>query len=457
MALLIRRHALDATVLATTLVALFSASNASAQASMVRVTHYPAPGKYDVDQMAFHWKPGARFADSTIGLPSSVVFEQVPAGEQVCYVVHGANPLLYSYGMTATDVPVAPSADLDAIVKQIAGLFGPEKTGLDAKLMIVQPEVATKKGPDPADYRALVRSLAVDQLDSAAKIKRASDGALSFATTYADDSTLWESTEATNAAADKIYKQLEAANPEAPVMPEFRALQEFAYAQLIVAHKAVKTAADAMRPGREALAVCKPMPTGRTRFGLTITAKPADATVKPGRKVSAEKETLAQFTLDPEYVERFRIAPGVFVAGLFGQDRDVGVVSGKLTIAPTGRTYSRTGMFAMARGTDYLWPTIGVAKADGSSSVDLFAGVQLRAGNFIFGPEVSVGLGLAWMEVPVGAGSLQPGDPLPDNKKLADVVSRERHFGLGLTFTISGLDLGKGDSAGKGDKATPQK
>ena len=450
---LIRRRTLGATVLATTLFALSSPSSAVGQASTIRVTHYPAPGKSDVDQEAFHWKPGVRFADSTAGLPSSVVLEQVPAGEQVCYVVHGANPLLYNYGMTVTDIPVAPSADLAAIVKQIAGLFPSDQPALNAKAMMAQPALAPKKKGDPADYRKLVRSLAVDQLDSAAQIKRDSDGASSFATTYAADASLWESTEATNAAADKIYKELDATG-EPPILPEYRALQQFAYAELTAAHKAVKAAADAMRPDHEALVVCKPMPTGRTRFGLTIAAKPTDAAVKPGRRVSAEKETLAQFSLDPEYVERFRVAPGVFVAGLFGQDRDVGVANGKLTIAPTGRTYSRTGMFAMARGTDYLWPTIGVAKSEGSSSVDLFAGVQLRAGNFIFGPEVSVGLGLAWMEVPVGAGSLQPGDPLPDNKKLADVVTHERHFGLGLTFTISGLDLGKGDKA---DKQTPQK
>jgi len=411
---------------------------------------------FDVDRAAFHWKPGARYADSTAGLPSSVVLEEVPAGEQVCYVVHGANPLLYSYGMTATDVPVAPSADLAAIVKQIAGLFPNEKAALNAKTLFAQPDLGTRKKPDPAQYRALVRSLAVDQLDSAAEIKRASDEASSFATSYSADALLWESTEATNAAADKIYKQLEGGEGEPP-MPEFRALQQFAYAQLANAHKAVRAAAAALQPDGESLLVCKAMPAGRTRFGLTIMARPADATVKPSRKISGEKETLAQFTLDPEYVERFRIAPGVFIAGLFAQDRDVGVANGKLTVQPTGRTYSRTGMFAMARGTDYLWPTIGVAKSDGSSSVDLFAGVQLRAGNFVFGPEISVGVGLAWMDVPVGAGSLQAGDPLPDNKKLADVVSHERHFGLGLTFTISGLDLGKGDKSDKGDKSTPQK
>jgi hypothetical protein len=98
-------------------------------------------------------------------------------------------------------------------------------------------------------------------------------------------------------------------------------------------------------------------------------------------------------------------------------------------------------MFAMARITDHIWPTLGAATGDGSS-VDVFAGVQLRGGNFIFGPELSVGIGAAWMDVPVGAGTLKQGDALPEAKKLEDVIQRERRFGLALTFAITGFDFG---------------
>ena len=31
--------------------------------------------------------------------------------------------------------------------------------------------------------------------------------------------------------------------------------------------------------------------------------------------------------MNPEYIERFRVVPGVFVAGLFSDDRDVGVIA----------------------------------------------------------------------------------------------------------------------------------
>ena len=426
-------------------------SLAFSQQVTVGVTHYAAPSTAEIDRAAFHWKPGARYQDSTAGMPSSTVLLTVPPGEKVCYTIHGANPLLYQYSMTAVDVPVTPSPDLSAIANELKILVTETDKGKAVHELTVSTDEKKRLSDDVDAYRRKVRDLGVTFLAEAADFKPRSDRQQSFATVYAADSVLWSKVVAKNDSADAEYKKFPAPVQEA--LQDIRALQVFALSELETSHKAIEGAAAVMQPGREALTVCKAMPTGRTRFGLSITARQGLGTLKPARTRSPDKESLASFTIDPEYIERFRVAPGLFVAGLFGQDRDVGVANGKVTIEPTGRTYSRTGMFAMARMTDNIWPTIGVAKADGSSSVDVFAGIQLRAGNFVFGPELSVGVGVAWMDVPVGAGTLKSGDALPDKTKLEDIITRERHFGLGLTFTLSGLTFGKSEKAkDSGDK-----
>jgi hypothetical protein len=418
-----------------------TAAVAGAQQMRVSVTHAAAQSKQGLDANAFHWKPGSPYRDSLPGLPPTVVLAEVAASESVCYVVHGANPLLYTYSATAVDVPVAPNADLAKIAEQIGSLITTMSANPQVKGLVFSPRADTVK----ATYQGLVRILAVDYLKDAARIRRESDGFPSFAVTFARDTALWSRVKTTDAAAEQAYDELKKAGVEASVA-DIRSLQKYAFDNLRHAHEQVETAANLMQPGHEALQVCKPMLKGRTRFGLLIKPRADAAPVVPARRVSADKEELAAFTIDPQYTERFRVAPGLFVAGGFSGDRNVGVADGKLTVEPTGRTYTRTGMAAMARATKYIWPTIAVAKGDGAT-VDLFAGLQLRAGNLVFGPDLSVGVGVAWMEVPIGAKGLRAGDPVPNETKLENIISRERQFGLGVTFTITGLNLGGDKSA----------
>jgi hypothetical protein len=420
-------------VLLTSVFCLAGMRAVAAQRLVVRVTHHPAPSKSELDASAYYWRPGAADRDSIRGLPSATVFQEVAPGDQVCYRIDRANPLLYSYALAAVDVPVAPAADLDKFVSQIEALIK------GAKVAVATPGA---KVDSLALFRERVRQLAVTDLRKSNAIRQGSDTATFFGSVVERDAELWEAATKTSAEAESIYKYLGDAGRDS--VADLKALQELALAQLRAAHQRVAAAAESMMPADaginaiRTLQLCKPMLQGRTRFGVMIKPRTDGPPTSTGRRVTGEKEELAAITIDPRYVERFRLAAGLFVAGGFSGDRNVGVADGKLTIAPSDQTYTRTGMFAMARATDFLWPSIAVAKGDGSS-VDLFLGMNLRSGNLVFGPEVSIGLGLAWMEVPVGAKSLKAGDAVPNDVKLANIISRERQFGLGVTFTITGL------------------
>jgi hypothetical protein len=420
-----------------TCLTLLTAATAGSQQMTVIVRHHPAPLTTDIDAQAFHRLPGRSAADSVNGLPPNIKLAETAPGEQVCYVVQGANPLLYTYSATTVDVPVTATPDTKEIADKFSAII--IKTAPPAPGAVGAAALS-----DLQEYQNRVAVLR-DYLDSASTIKRESDEAASFAEIQARDTKGWAAIQKANQEAEKYYKALPAADRDKDMTKVHESFRAMALEHLKAAHTAVDAAAKQLLPGYNAMQVCRPMLKGRTKYFMTVKAREDAASLKPARRVAKDKEELAGFTLNPEYIERFRVAPGVFVAGLFGDDRDVGVENGTLSITKSSRTYTRTGMFAMGRVTNHLWPTLGAATSDGSS-VDLYLGLQLRAGDFVFGPELSVGAGVAWMDVPVGAGALRQGDALPEAKKLEDVIEKDRRFGLGITFTITGLSFGNKDT-----------
>lgn len=407
---------------------------AAAQGMTVTLTHHQLPDPRAIDSEATYWGPAGRKSTEKGDMPPKVLLIEVPPTEKVCIRIQHANPLLYNYAVSVVEVKVDTSSAVLDLAKQLTDLAAKE-----ARWM------TSSEFPLNGQYLRNVLALA-DRIAQARALHVESDTIADFRRIVSRDSVAWQGMLLADSVAGESWNAL---SPEVKALSRpLRELQLLAMDHLRQLHERVVAASKRMDKGSDALSLCTPMPARRTEFGVKITARTDAAPYKPARSTSANADdVLARFTLEPAYVERFRVEPGLFIAAGFGGDRDVGVSNDVLTIEETSRTYTRTGVFAMARLNYWLWPTLGVAKAEGSSA-DVFLGLQIRAGNLIYGPQLAIGLGAAWMEVPVGAGALAAGAALPDAKKLEDVITRQRQVGFALTFTITGLKLGSGD---KGD------
>jgi hypothetical protein len=157
---------------------------------------------------------------------------------------------------------------------------------------------------------------------------------------------------------------------------------------------------------------------------------------KPGDKV-------VSFEAEPVSTVVFEVVPGALVTSLVSGARTFVVENGVVVGRPAGTAF-HIGGFAMGRWPKTpVWGALGVATSD-TKNPDLFAGLVVRLGNLITGPNLGIGGGVSWTYAPVGLKKGAEGQPLPSGvDKLDDIVDRSYQPGLGVVFTLTGLKLSK--------------
>jgi len=88
-----------------------------------------------------------------------------------------------------------------------------------------------------------------------------------------------------------------------------------------------------------------------------------------------------------------------------------------------------------------FWLALG-AGTDGKSIPSYYLGVDWRPSDVVGAKlNASLGIGLVSAETVVGVSGTAPLQPLPKGKTLDDLLIRERRYGLGVMFSVAGIDF----------------
>jgi hypothetical protein len=198
-------------------------------------------------------------------------------------------------------------------------------------------------------------------------------------------------------------------------------------------------AALADKLGSDQTSLCSsPLKSDRIRVGLSI---------KATTKTDVDRDvgdTVTYVLADPVSTADFELGAGALLAVGINASK-FAVKNGLIAQSFDNGPIFHPGVFAMGRlgVISWLWAAVGAAKGT-VATPDLFIGLIARSGSTVVGTHVSVGAGLALAQVPTGLSQGTVGSALPTNvTDIDNIISRSYKSGLGLTFTVSGLDFSK--------------
>jgi hypothetical protein len=270
-------------------------------------------------------------------------------------------------------------------------------------------------------------------------LKLGSDGEASFETSVARVDSVFREAQEANDTANAYYQRLTVADTQniGFAFTSLRSHQLDTWGRIESIQKEFRDASNMVNDR-----LCVPVGDQRLQVFLTVKAKfvPQEGQILQ-RPVG---DTLVSFEVDPVSTTTFVVAPGAMLSVFVSDEKKYSLEDGVVVEKSDNSPRFLLGVFAMARTlrVPWLWGAIGVSTG-GEGVPDFFFGLVGRFGSSIVGPQMSLGVGLALAYVPVGLEQGAVGEPLPgDIDDINRIVKRELRPGLGLSFTVSGLELG---------------
>jgi hypothetical protein len=401
------------TLTSALLITVAPIARAVGQDAYVYYDHHPGPASLDA-RLSYVGDAGLR-----TGRPPALT---VPSGSQLCIQVVNRNEILYSYAITAKDIPADTIPGLSALIKQLNGALNSVSTRAAAGAT-GEPR---RQSYDP--YLTAVADLYKKLLDIQS-YQQASDTVADFPHAAGEIARLTREAADTNRAATAALGGLGADTNSAEVRL-IRTVHADVWSRIgVIANRfrhALGTLGDPL---------CTRVATSRLRVTLKIAATTADLGGAPQRPTG---DTVLTLVVEPRDDRNVLVEPGTLVSA-FTQDKStIGVRTGVITQAPDHGMGVHAGVFALFRAGTIPWLWVAVGAATGEQLVpDFFIGMAVRGGASLVGGRIFAGVGLALTRVPVGVSQGSVGGALPaDVKKVDDIIQREFRPGLGGFLAI---------------------
>lgn len=365
--------------------------------------------------------PGGDTSRHLRGYPRLVA---VPRAGRFCVQVVEGNPLLYSYTMKAETLKVEQDSALKSFVAALGVLLADNRGFLPAGM--------------PA-YRGRVEALA-KHLQTINMLKWRSD-TTSFTVEWANEREVYQAASAENEAADKAFADNEKGAGQSDDVKEQWALLRVA--QLSLWKEIVKLNDAFVAAGAEyARPQCVDVADRRLKATFSIAAKS-----KPSEKailVRPVGDNLVSAEVEPTETSRIAVGTGLLYGNLdnvpsFSLQKDSVVAKNVGNV-----NVWRPSLFLMLRpwNNPYLWATAGVGTGKDLTMPDQFYGLVTRLGGDLTSHLVTFGLGAIRSAVPSDLKTGSVGQRLPsDVPKLEDNIAYQYKWGVGVVFSLAGLEL----------------
>lgn len=403
--------------------ALYSvAEDARAQDATVFVTHRltsQGPTRETTYRLA-----GEDTARRHAGLPGML---EVPAGSRACVVVENANPVLYSYSLSAKAIKVTAPDSMVASMKLLMGLAQAASPAL-AKMGTTAMIGALPSAAPDTSYAAAVAAVYRPYL-TLADLRAISDSATNLPAIARQVSAVFaDSVKKYNNVADATYDSLKVKTAVQTRMLRAQQLEAFQKASGIATEFA-------MALGRYHDPICTTALTGRSRVVLAVASQ---AGTKDAARATGD--SLIAFTAEAETDQDFEFGAGMVVNALTSHGKNLAVENGVVTEKTADAVLFRPIFFGHYRnwGARWLYATVGTA-VSGKSISDVFLGATSRFGARS-GVGIALGFGLALSEQVVDLKQGRIGDALPkDVSNLSDITTKQLKPGLGIALSLTGF------------------
>lgn len=401
-------------------------SRTEAQDATVFVQHAVKSGEENPVPLRSYQLPGEDEKVRHAGVPTLI---RVPQGGRGCFRVERSNPLLYTYTLGSKILKVETPDTISQVMKQLLAL-APKAAlpgmGFMAADKISAADTAGKYASTVGQLLRITTEMEALKLssDSAADLAMLARRALASGSASAD----------TNSIADGIY------NSMSEGMKKDMGVRMVRAAQLAQAEKGKRLvrefeAVEALLAQR----LCS-APLAKDRLHLTLSIAPKEGVPAANLKRMVGDE-VTSFDVDPVSNTEMDFGPGVILNTLGRPSKSFALEDGKITQGQGEQLLFRPAIMANFRswGPGWLWGSVGVSGSkDGIS--DLFVGATGRFGQQIAGARVSIGIGLAASQLPVGLSKGAVGQPLPEDISSLDKILRKSLVpGLGVILMATGF------------------
>lgn len=358
---------------------------------------------------------------------------EIKSGGQACVVVVNSNAVLYDYSLTSESLSPTTPADLSMIAAALYNLAVGART---------DPNVLETGGPprNATLYYKIVAVLVTD-LRGMQAAKLASDASMPFAVAAGRIDSLYQDARKFDSIADTVYRALVDTDRSQPGVLVAQAEQEEAWKRITIIWKQFS---DAVAKGADPLCVT----VQDEALQVVLTVKPA---VDTGNGFSALRPTgdsVLSFSVNPVSSTSFQVAVGGLVSTLVSDQSVFSIENGVVAQRRDKSPVFQTSVFALGRvwHSHWLWGSIGASVNESGVSA-LFFGLSGQFGVSLVGPQMTLSVGLSLARVPVGLTQGSVGAALPANvTDVNEIVDKQLRPGLGIGFTLTGLDLGSSQS-----------
>ncbi len=371
-----------------------------------------------------------------IGLSAKGDHLPVAEGGKFCIRIIHANPLLYTYASSSKELS---SAQPSGLADLLAGLAPFSKAYLTASIGAAGADGSTHTIDGLNKYSADVNQLLLQQTNLA-KLKIESDKIPRFDSTAAMAANFAATARNKDAEATKAYgaalEEAKGSESQKMIVENLHSLQQTTMTA-IVASAEEFTAAAAHTDDL----LCTDVKDKDLHVVLGITSKhPKGAT--PFRKAGDE---LVGVDIEPQSTTAFEVGTmGMLSLNL--PRKTFAIQNGVIAEGRDSSVDRKVGVLALGRlwPVSWLWTAIGVSKGK-DPSPDVFLGFVARSGWKLTGVHVGLGVGLMLANVPVGLGSdAKVGSALPAKvENLDKIIIRDYRPGVGVTLSLTGLQLSK--------------
>lgn len=365
------------------------------------------------------------------GLPPRL---EVPQGEQVCFRIENANPLLYLYSLTAKPIVATESVEVTELVALLAKMMPiMPKAKAAPYTSLGIPMARRDPGPSLREYQEMVGAIAANlRMIQLAKL---SSDRQSLEVAKQEIDSLIEGAREENKRAEEALRTLDTNDQ---VGTQLATQLRISIMEQIESLAREVESAWTQRTNP----ICSDKVDGKA-LSITLAIRSrADSGFKPARPVG---DAVAIIEGTPSDQRRYMVSAGGMASSLIAGQRQFGVVDGVVTESQDRAVRFLPMAYISGRATSdsWLWGTIGTS-VDDEGVQGLFFGLTGQFGVAIIGPSMSLGVGLSLARVTTGLNKGTVGAPLPDGIESVDAItSSALRPGLGVTFTITGLSIGK--------------
>lgn len=401
-------------------------SGTEAQDATVFVQHALKSGEENPILVQSYQLPGGDENVRHAGVPTLI---RVPQGGRGCFRIERSNPLLYTYALGSKILKVEKPDTISQLMKQLLAL-APKAAlpgmGFVAADRISAADTAEKYASAVGQLVRITTEIEAMKLssDSATDIAAFARRVLVSGSAFAD----------TNYIADDIYESMSEG------MKKDMGVRIVRSAQLTQAEKGKRLVKEfeAVEALLEQRLCSAPLAKDRLQLNLSIAPKEGVPASNLRRIVG---DAVTSFEVDPVSNTEMDFGPGVIMNTLGRPSKSFALADGKITQGTGEQLLFRPAIMANFRswGPAWFWGSIGVSGSkDGIS--DLFVGAAGRFGQQIAGARVSIGIGLAASQLPVGLSKGAVGQPLPEDISSLDKILRKSLVpGLGVVLMATGF------------------